>query len=530
MMLGDAAAATARSDGLDSVTIDDVFRGHARRRPDALALIDAADRERFTDGKPRRLSYTEADRVVTAIAGRLRQMGLPTDSVIAIQLPNIVENILMTLAIWRAGMIVAALPLLCRRTDAVAALAQIGAKALITCGRVGAFNHGQFAMTVGADVFSIRYVGGFGENLPDGVVSFDDLFDMTDAAALADREQRNNASAHIAVITFDVSDGGIVPVARNHAELLAGGLAVLLESGLAQDASILSTVVPSSFAGLCLTLLPWTLCGGTLVLHHPFDLATLSRQAREERCDTLIVPGPVAFRLAAASAFAVQGPASIVAAWRAPERLATSPAWRESDILLVDVPIFGEAGLVPARRGAGGRPSPMPAGPVTAPHGDADGVVVAELIRTDAGTVAVRGPMVPHHSFPPGIENSGLPHFKVGPRGLVDSGYTCRLDSVTNAIVVTGPPSGIVSVGGYRFPLHDLQEVVARVDGGAKVAALPDPIIGQRLIGNAADRGAMQAALDLVGVNPLIIAAFRHRSDLTATPAAFDSAVALTGR
>jgi acyl-CoA synthetase (AMP-forming)/AMP-acid ligase II len=532
MILGDAATATARSNGPDSVTIDDIFRGHARRRPDALALIDPVNRESFTGGKPRRLSYAEADRIVTAIAGRLRQMGLPTDGIIGIQLPNIVENILMTLAAWRAGMIVAALPLLCRRTDAVAALARIGAKALITCGRVGAFNHGQFAMTVGADVFSIRYVGGFGDNLPDGVVSFEDLLaaDTIDTAAPPDRERRSNAAAHVAVITFDVSDGGIVPVARSHAELLAGGLAVLLESGVAQDASILSTIVPSSFAGLCLTLLPWALCGGTLVLHHPFDLATLSGQAREERCDTLIVPGPVAFRLAAASAFAVQGPASIIAAWRAPERLATSQGWRESDIVLVDVPIFGEAALAPARRGVGGKPSPMLAGPVTAPHGSADGVVVAELTQTDAGTVALRGPMVPHHSFPPGIETSGLPYVKIGPRGLVDSGYTCRVDSVTKAIVVTGPPSGIVSVGGYRFPLQDLQEIVARVDSDAKVAALPDPIIGQRLIGNAADRGTMQAALNLVGVNPLIVTAFRDRSGLAATSGAFDSAVALTGR
>jgi AMP-binding enzyme len=531
MILGVPAAAAAQSDGAHSVTIDDIFRGQARRRPDALALIDAANRETFTDRPPHRLTYAQADRIVAAIAARLRQMGLPTDSVIGIQLPNIAENILATLGIWRAGMIVAALPLLCRRTDAVAALARIGAKALITCGRVGAFNHGQFAMTVGADVFSIRYVCGFGNDLPDGMVWFEDLFATeVDAAPPADRERRSNAAAHIAVITFDVGEGGIVPVARSHAELLAGGLAVLLESGLAQDANILSTIVPSSFAGICLTLLPWALCGGTLILHHPFDAGTLSRQARDERCTTLILPGPIAFRLAAADAFAVQGPACVIAAWRAPERLATSPAWRESEIAFVDVPIFGEAGLAPARRDPGGKPSPMRAGPILAPCGSADGVVVAELTRTDAGTVALRGPMVPHQSFPPGIEVSGLPYFKIGPGGEADSGYgyTCRVDSVTEAIVVTGPPSGLISVGGYRFPLHDLQEIVNRVDSGATVAALPDPLVGQRLIGNAADRDTMQAALNLVGVNPLIVAAFRDRSDLTAPP--LESSIALTGR
>lgn len=524
MILGDPATASARS---DSVTIDDVFRGHARRRGDALALIDAANREAFTDGKPRRLSYADADRIITAIAGRLRQMGLPTDSIIGIQLPNIVETILVTLAVWRAGMIVAALPLLCRRNDAVATLAWIGAKALITCRRVGAFDHGQLAMTVGADVFSIRYVGGFGKDLPDGIVSFEDLFvtDNIDASEPSEPGQRSNAAAHVAVITFDVGDGGIVPVAHSHAELLAGGLAALLEGGLAQDATVVSTIVPSSFAGICLTLLPWALCGGTLVLHHPFDPTTLCRQAREEQCDALILPGPVTFRLAAADAFALRGPASILAAWRAPERLATSPAWREAEIMLVDVPIFGEAGFAPARRGPGGKPSPIFAGPLLAPRGSTDGVVVAELTQTDAGTVALRGPMVPHHAFPPGIEASGLPYFKVGPGGVVDTGYTCRIDSATKAIVVTGPPSGIVSVGGYRFPLHDLQEIVGRLDSDAEVAALPDPIIGQRLIGSAADYGRMQAALNLVGVNPLIVAAFRHRA-----PASRDSSIALTGR
>src|SRR5258708_1656709 len=74
MILGaPAAAAVAQSDGAHSVTIDDIFGGHARRRPDALALIDAANRETFTDRAPHRLTYSDADRIVTAIAARLRQ-------------------------------------------------------------------------------------------------------------------------------------------------------------------------------------------------------------------------------------------------------------------------------------------------------------------------------------------------------------------------------------------------------------------------------------------------------------------------
>jgi len=516
MILGDPALAAAQAArGQTRVTLDEVFRRIAQRRPDALALADAPNRQSFTDGAPRRLTYAEAEHMVAAIAGRVRRMGLPVDAIVGVQMPNIVENILVMLGLLRAGMIVAPLPLLWRRADAVAALARIGAKALITCGRVDGFNHCQFAMRVAAEVFAIRYVCGFGQNLPDGVVPFDDLFtaEKLDPIPPIDRERQANAAAHLAAITFDVGEGGLLPVARNHPELLAGGLDVLLETRIAKDSNILSTLAPSSFAGISLTLLPWLLSGGALVLHHAFDPDILARQRRDDRCDTLILPGSVAFRVAEAGAIAGAGPTAVIAAWRSPERLTASPAWREPESVLVDVSIFGEAGLVAARRGVGGRPSAVQFGPVVAPRGSTGAIVLAELVRTPAGTVALRGPMVPRNSFPPGIERSGLPYFTIGHGGLIDTGYTCRIDSLTQGIVLTGPPSGIVSVGGYRFPLRDLQDVVGRIDGDATLAALPDPLVGQRLIGNASDRSTMQAALNAVGVNPIVVAAFRDRSE-----------------
>ena len=92
-------------------------------------------------------------------------------------------------------------------------------------------------------------------------------------------------------------------------------------------------------------------------------------------------------------------------------------------------------------------------------------LVVAEVGRTDAGTMAVRGPMVPQHAFPPGIEDFGLPHIKMG-----DTGYTCRFDVDKKALVVTGPPAGMIRVGGYRFPLLDLRGLVGGIDAGRSLA------------------------------------------------------------
>src|ERR1700761_767938 len=153
MILGDPTA-DARQQGPGRLTVDEVFHRLATKHPDRLALRDAPNRKTFTDGAPRRLTYAEADRVVGAIAGRLREMGMTADSIVGIQLPNTVDNILTLLGALRAGLIAAPLPLLWRRAETVAALARLGAKALITAGRISSFNQSHFAMRVASEVFS----------------------------------------------------------------------------------------------------------------------------------------------------------------------------------------------------------------------------------------------------------------------------------------------------------------------------------------------------------------------------------------
>ena len=77
--------------------------------------------------------------------------------------------------------------------------------------------------------------------------------------------------------------------------------------------------------------------------------------------------------------------------------------------------------------------------------------------------------------------------------------------------MVTGPPAGLVSVGGYRFCMRDIQDVVAQADKEASVAAFPDAFAGHRLAGHSRDRAAMRQTLAAIGLNPLIVRAFRDR-------------------
>ena len=101
---------------------------------------------------------------------------------------------------------------------------------------------------------------------------------------------------------------------------------------------------------------------------------------------------------------------------------------------------------------------------------------------------------------------------------MIDTGYTCRLDPGARTLAITGAPPGIVNVGGYRFPLHELQDTLGGLDTGATLATLPDPLLGQRLVGNAVDRYAVQAALNAAGVNPIVAEAFHDRSEGQAQP------------
>jgi len=73
MILGDSRVPAQPLQGQRRVTIDEVFRRVASKHPDKLALTDAPNRRSVTDTPPRRLTYAEADRMVAAIAGRLRR-------------------------------------------------------------------------------------------------------------------------------------------------------------------------------------------------------------------------------------------------------------------------------------------------------------------------------------------------------------------------------------------------------------------------------------------------------------------------
>jgi hypothetical protein len=119
--------------------------------------------------------------------------------------------------------------------------------------------------------------------------------------------------------------------------------------------------------------------------------------------------------------------------------------------------------------------------------------------------------MVPVAAYapPPPPSDSMIP---APPRDYVDTDYSARLDRATGTINITAPPSGIMAVGGYRFLAQDLQEWAKRLGQGALLTALPDRMSGYRLAGRAQDNARARDALSELGLNPLMVEAFRDRA------------------
>jgi len=417
MILGDGnrTAGTA-------ATLDDLFRRAGVSHPDALALADPPNREDFTDGAPRILSFAQADRAISAFAAKLRRLGLSTDTIVAIQLPNTVESIVAFLGVLRAGMIAAPLPLLWRQQEIVSALGRIGAKAIVTTSRIGTTTHAGIAMQAAAGLFPIRQVCGFGRDLPDGMVPLDDVFTTGPAEITPAPARLGPAAAHIAAITFDLD---LIPVARSHVELVAGGLETFLEAGSETDAPTLSTIPIGSFAGISLTVLHWLLCGGSLHLHHGFDPDAFAAQCRVSGSATVMLPAAM-ISAAADAGLLDDTHQTVVSLWRAPERMISAREWNNPSAV-VDVACVGEIGLLAARRGANHLPVPIPHGLADASRRVSGAPMVIETNRNVAGMLTLRGRMVPAHAFPPGAEHGHSLRLQPDSAGYIDTGFPCRL-------------------------------------------------------------------------------------------------------
>ncbi len=463
-------ARTSRSDA-DRVTLDQLLRHNAQRLPNEMALVDAAHRNRWGDGRIRRMTWSDVETASNAMALRLSSFGLPSDSVAVVQGGTSCDTVIVILACVKANLIPAMVPISWRNAEISAAVTRTGAKALIVEGRLGAFRAAEAVREVAAENFSIRFVCSTGGDPPDGVIGLDDCFLDSTAEAPARAPRFGNAAEHVAILTFDAGTRGVFPVARSHNEWLAAGLTALAEYRLTREGVILSTMGLSSLPGLGGALIPWLMSGCRLALHQAFDRKEWQAQIKRERATHVLLPAIVADAALSDGLIEGGGGVKLVSIARfgqkTPANLSRVPDLRT-------LTCVGEAAMI------GGAPDPaaLPVGTIRAPFGLDEGMAVAEL-AVSGGRLAVRGAMTPQAPFPG--QGQGAP-YPVDANGFVSTGYPAL--QAGDLITATGPREDVVTFGGESWPIAALESIYGDVAGTLSVGvkAVQDPLLGQKLM------------------------------------------------
>ena len=91
-------------------TLNTLFQAAVESSPQQVALVDQFNRSDFTDGEPRRLTYSELATVADNLAAEFFAHGLRQDDIVVVQLPNIAELAVLYLALAKLGVILSPVP------------------------------------------------------------------------------------------------------------------------------------------------------------------------------------------------------------------------------------------------------------------------------------------------------------------------------------------------------------------------------------------------------------------------------------
>jgi acyl-CoA synthetase (AMP-forming)/AMP-acid ligase II len=263
-----AEIATPAPEPKTGLSLEGLLRQSAASHGEAVALADASEPQRAV-GTPRSLTYAEADRSVDALASVFVALGLLPGDRIAIQLPNSSIAPLAMLAGWRAGLTVLALPYLWRRFEIAQVAAGLKPSALVGGGAFDGVSIPHGLCEVAAKELSVRFVLGFGPDLPDGVAPLNGLLDLARSAVPATKAR---GLVGPALVTFTARAGAALqPVVHTEDELLVHGMEATSALSLDRSDAILNPFPLSSAAGLSFAFLPWLVSGCTLLQHQPFD-------------------------------------------------------------------------------------------------------------------------------------------------------------------------------------------------------------------------------------------------------------------
>jgi acyl-CoA synthetase (AMP-forming)/AMP-acid ligase II len=472
------------------LTAEGLLRRRANQKPGITALADPPNAEALGLGRPRSFNYHQADVAVDALARFFIELGLLPGDVVAVQLPNTALSPLIMLGAWRAGLTVAALPMLWRGHEIGRVCDEITPKALIGVSQCAGERQVDALCAIAASQLSVRFVLGFGPDLPDGVIPLDE---MLETGHKGSRPVESRGGRGPLLITFTARPGlPFLPVVRNEEELLAQGAMTVLALDLDTRDVILNPYPLTGPAGLALGLMPWLIGGATLVQHHPFDYDAFVTQLLSTAATVTALPVAVVAALAKDGVLA--RPQCLLrrlgTVWPAPGQAEPAPLQGAAPLLFDLYPLGDLVGVV-LRRESQAHPASLPLGNIRL--GDEDAVFVETRLRPrldgDA-ELLLRGPIVPH-----GPRGTTLAR---DDDGFVGTGLRGKSEAKDIMTVRLKPDPELLRHGGVAIAASEFDELYQGFPGFLDAACfvLPDPMIGDRVFAAVVPRPGEAISLE----------------------------------
>ncbi len=267
-------------------TVDSVFRTAVQARGDAEALVDPPNRHALIGDAPQRLSFNELDRRVDVMAKAFRRLGVERDRVVLTQLPNVIEGVIAFLACARIGAILSPVATAFRERELRSILARLEPAVFLTVNGFHGCDHHAMARSLlreGAFEGAIVTIGGG---------------DQSSALAKIEHQVENDelhlpdidAAEVLSICWTSGTEADPKGVPRHHDHWVVNGESLVESAGLTAGDAILNPFPLINIAAIGGMVMPWLLCGGRFIQHHPFDLPVFLNQMQEEKINYTVAP------------------------------------------------------------------------------------------------------------------------------------------------------------------------------------------------------------------------------------------------
>jgi hypothetical protein len=339
-MGSDEVSIGALVEGLD---FDGLLKALAGRRGNEPAFRDPPGRRDWSDATPGAFGFAELDSRVDRLANLLLLAKPQLGACVAILAPLGPEALLSILASLRAGLSPMLLPVHAQETELLRLIERAGAVMALGVPRIGELRPLLLLRDVAARAFGMRFIGGFGQNIPDGVAALDQLLGHG-----AQQPALEPAAARAAIQAIDAHAlTGPVPVSEK--QVLAKALEISRVLKPLASSRVITTLVGGDLAALATGPGIALLTGVELLPLGLFVLDDLRACMEGGRMVHLVVPAAMEPALARSKLGSHASLASLVVVGRTDDPPAPLRIDRP-ELAIVDVESRGPGEIVVRRR------------------------------------------------------------------------------------------------------------------------------------------------------------------------------------